>query len=171
MKVSTILLIFLGSFQLALGQESSNIILERQVVSNAGFVSGQDGSSSILMSWTLGQPVISTLYTPDSALVLTQGFQQPDVDLDVSYSTITTLENLKIKVFPNPVRENLFVNILDQEPDILGIRILDLNGKVIYQKEMHQNFIEIPMGALPKAMYLLEIKSNNYLATAKILKL
>ncbi|MEN8250231.1 MAG: T9SS type A sorting domain-containing protein [Bacteroidota bacterium] len=72
-----------------------------------------------------------------------------------------------IAVYPNPA--NNVINIRANREEIKGIRMLDLNGKVVLELErFNQNLINI--SNLKKGVYLLKINVNGIVETKKIIK-
>lgn len=80
-------------------------------------------------------------------------------DVDFMSETMT--------VFPNPVKETLFINTHNGE-SVLNIQIYDLLGKLVNNKEMIGR--ELDVNDLKSGIYLLEIKTTDGVVTKKIIK-
>ncbi|HCM77149.1 MAG TPA: hypothetical protein DIS90_12250 [Cytophagales bacterium] len=125
--------------------------LPAQVISTSGDNFMKTNGS---LEWTLGEIMIESYSRPVG--FLTQGFQQP------SKVTITNIERdieNGIAVYPNPVREVLFVKITEAGTytielfNLLGQRVVNENS--IVQSTSHTQ--EVAVQALSAAMYLLRV--------------
>jgi hypothetical protein len=122
---------------------------------------------SIQMSWTLGEPITSTLTSPSSQL--TQGFQQPGVaivgisDYDFSYS---------VEAFPNPtidvVRIQLSENVSNGK-----LNIVDPTGKIIFFQDITESEFLLDFATYAKGTYLLNLmnESGTLLHTVRLQKI
>ncbi|MDC7240182.1 MAG: T9SS type A sorting domain-containing protein [Spirochaetales bacterium] len=130
--------------------------IDRQVVSTAG---GTFESSSISISWTLGELAIGTFSVGD--IMLTQGFHQGSLEVN----SIEDIElNFKLKAYPNPVTDFLVI-----ETDRLGVffQIVDSNGKVLLNGNIENETQEIDFTNFTSGFYFLWIEGNQ---THKIIK-
>ena len=147
------------------------------------YVSGQDILSSVVstagnsveeggieISWTLGDLVIET--QESGSIILTQGFQQ-------SYYSISSLiepvsDNFKLKVYPNPASEFIWISIESDEPTDVIIELYDLNGKLIKNNILKraEGQIKIPVNDLSASQYILKVSdsSGNFVQTFKLIK-
>lgn len=84
-------------------------------------------------------------------------------------STAELQKNTRIQVYPNPVSEELSV----KNPDamIQGIELVDLSGKVVYEKAVSGHDITIEISSLRKGLYLMKVLSENGLEVIRIEKL
>lgn len=100
--------------------------LTNEVIASAG---GSMLSSGMLVSWTIGEPIVTTLET--TPLILTQGFHQP---LDyVAFNGIAGVRVLalgEMAVYPNPARER-FTLVLPGEMDRAMLDLIDERGDVV----------------------------------------
>ncbi len=108
------------------------------------------------LSWTLGEPVISTLVMGNS--VLTQGFHQP---FNQVFTSVTSVEDVfAVQVFPNPC-ENI-LNVLFSKPAVVELNLCDALGKQIFTQPINEmKKAEINLGFLSNGIYLLEIKNTS----------
>ncbi len=69
--------------------------------------------------------------------------------------------NPNLKVYPNPVNNKLFIELMNQS-EIKSIKIYDLQGKLMYEKktDFNSNIEELDIN-LADGSYLLEVNSNN----------
>ena len=72
-------------------------------------------------------------------------------------------------IYPNPVKD--YCQITFDNSIIINIQILDLSGKVLYEKSSKGSLTDrIDMTNIPKGVYCLFIKTNNKFITQKIIK-
>lgn len=137
----------------------------QQVVSSAG---EQQSASEVQISWTLGEPVITT--TNNSQYILTQGFQQSK--LVVTAIKEISFPQLSIKAYPNPTSEYLNLELSEPVNENLEISMFDVNGKLLMKKKMVANKQKIKMKSFAAGSYLLKIATSDNLSysTFKILK-
>lgn len=137
-----------------------------EVIASAGDHFENDGIS---LSWTLGEPVISTM---ESDYILTQGFHQ-------DFYIITAideqeLDHISISIYPNPTPD--FINIeLKKNTDVtekINIQLLDLNGRLIKEEncENLEKTIRMNLQYYERAHYLLKISTRKEVKTYKIIK-
>ena len=67
------------------------------------------------------------------------------------------MEEIQIgfEIFPNPAKDVLFVQT--NESVISSVRIIDLKGKLVYEKAYSANQVEIDMGFLAAGSYLVQV--------------
>lgn len=158
MKKSTyISLLFLMLFStVAFGQET--------VLSAGGEASG---SGSV--SYSVGQ-VLYTTNTGTNGSVA-KGVQQPyEISIITSVDNVTDTD-MEINVFPNPVTNNITLDIENLEQQKLTYTLYNLQGKTITRNQLTGNSTTIKMEDLPKATYFLKITDNNtVIKTIRIIK-
>jgi hypothetical protein len=83
-------------------------------------------------------------------------------------------ENLtisKIKIFPNPVSNRLFIEFPDYQKSNHDILIYDLQGRLIqYPLKNQLNSVEINVSALDKGVYIMQINDAENLKKLKLVK-
>ena len=82
-------------------------------------------------------------------------------------TTINIAEVNNIKVFPNPFNDRLYINYNQSES--LNYKIVDLNGNILMQQKLNNNFIitdDLRLG-----VYSLVIYNKNINITKKIIKI
>ena len=132
-----------------------------QVVSSAG---GYFSSASVSVSWTLGEPVISTLTSTN--VILTQGFQQGNLfGTDVPINP--DINSLNLKMYPNPANNKVWFDVNNQKAkgdfvvevfDITGRKIIIQNlGQFVSQEQM-----ELSVSTLKPGIYLVNVKIGDF---------
>lgn len=118
--------------------------LTSSVISVAGGF--ENTPSGMSLSWTIGEPIVDPLRSGD--VVLTQGFQQPDLKLSTAF-TDPGFEAV-LTVYPNPT-----MGYLQMETDFkqeIRYRLMDISGKLIDEGSWKQQHI-IDVHALPAGPY------------------
>jgi len=76
-----------------------------------------------------------------------------------------TLENLVI--YPNPTSNQVVISVQNSTDTIETIRLMDVLGKVVLQKEVFQNQATLDLSKLSKGVYMVEIKTENQFTVVK----
>jgi hypothetical protein len=100
-----------------------------QVISSAGSHATGNG---VQLSWTVGEPVISTLFSGN--YILTQGFHQSKLE-------VTALDNvlfpeLEISLFPNPVSGSMKLEVKGKLNFLLSCQLFDTQGRLLFDKKV-----------------------------------
>ncbi|MCO6489273.1 MAG: T9SS type A sorting domain-containing protein [Phaeodactylibacter sp.] len=168
--MKTSILIFLTVLFINHLHSQDTLTIERQVIATAGGYA-VDTDSGLSLSWTIGEPITETVY--GNTLILTQGFQQPD-----SLNTVGTnvkevpLEELGLKVFPNPAAFEINIQIAKPEMMPLWLRVFDSNGRMTFTRLITQETSTLDVSSLASGSYYLHFySSERQLAAAiKLLK-
>jgi len=108
---------------LVLGLTSSNA---QQAISAAG---GNASGSGGKVSYSIGQLFYSYNTSPDYSVA--QGVQQPwEISIITEIAEAESI-NLKYSVYPNPVSDNLILEIDDFDNEKLEYILFDINGKLL----------------------------------------
>lgn len=93
-----------------------------------------------------------------------------------NFNQITTLQNLnnKVKIFPNPLGEHFFLNILVPSPrNEISIKIFNFLGQVVISKEFHEyqlDLIKLDCKTLLGGIYTVNIKIDDSYFNFKLQK-
>jgi hypothetical protein len=76
--------------------------------------------------------------------------------------SVNELGNLDVKIYPNPAKEKLFIE-LDRNHTVQQLEMLDMLGKLVLTKqvEKNSNLLEISVNELSKGSYLLKLTSEE----------
>lgn len=116
-------------FLLLMGTGLQAQSIKRQTISSAGASTNTDG---LVIRQTVGQPYQTQTSTADGMHVR-PGFQQPNT-FNVTAKAIESDFEFNINVFPNPATSELRL-ATDSGLDRADVRILDINGQVVYREQ------------------------------------
>ena len=126
----------------------------QSVISSSG---NSTSKGDIILSWTIGEGVISTIGNND--IELTQGFHQPLI-VDVITVGIEDDFILDIIAYPNPTYDK----VMFEGGDPVGIyhlRVVDKLGRVLEQKTMPSQEFFLEMGRYNNGTYLIEVVEDK----------
>jgi hypothetical protein len=126
----------------------------QDVISTNG---GSCKSAAFQLDYTIGEPVIETLSS--SSNTLTQGFQQSN--LIVTAIDQIAIGAIDLKLYPNPVVDELMLETCNLSQEKLLLKLFDISGKLILQKNLKQTVEKIDMQAYRKGNYLLIVYTGN----------
>ncbi len=101
-----------------------------------------------------------------------QNFGQKD---DTSTGAVLYPDNkhdnqvLSVRLYPNPVRDNLYINILENNQG-MRLSIYDFTGKTVHSEQFEGSFKYIDLSFLTTGIYYLTINNNQSTATLKFMK-
>jgi serine phosphatase RsbU (regulator of sigma subunit) len=156
MKNRISILIILFSLQI--------LIFSQQIITSAG---GTAKAGQTSLQWTLGQ--IMTGSTTDGKNFLIQGFQQSTL----SVSNIFENNDLgfKIKVYPNPVKSNLIIEIDQHDRILISAKLYNSLGEKQYQNEIECQMQIIDLSEFkPGPYFLIFSEKNQILSTFTVIK-
>ncbi|MFN0215942.1 MAG: hypothetical protein ACKVT2_16910 [Saprospiraceae bacterium] len=124
---------------------------QEAVATQGGFIS----TANMLYTFTVGESFISTLNNP--AVVVTQGFQQPD-KLTVEVQEPSSL--FQLQAFPNPTADALTVTY---QGTMLHFGLFESAGRLLSTIVPNPSAqqIEISFSVFPAGMYLLRAVSES----------
>lgn len=145
-----------------LGLRSQTI--QNYVIASGG---GHAQSANFNVSMTIGEPVIETFYSTQKHL--TQGFHQHFVMATIIEDNPALSD---ITMFPNPVEQYLTLNIPGGSNLKLMILLFDMNGKLLFYREINEEVVTIDFTSYMAAIYFLEIRytQQNIRKVWKIVK-
>ncbi|MES2139319.1 MAG: T9SS type A sorting domain-containing protein [Bacteroidota bacterium] len=95
----------------------------------------------------------STLYVDDVALTGWVGIGEPDIYAD------------KIKIFPNPTKDNL--TIIAEIEEAENIRIIDVSGKIVSEHKIQKYHANIKTDLFAEGIYFYQVLNNREAILAK----
>lgn len=142
---------------------ATGISAQQAITASGGNASGSGGSSS----YTVGQTAYLSKGTSNQVL---EGVQQPYEILTLAVSETGSVEK-NIFLYPNPVKDLLFVDF-NQEPfDNASYQLFDAQGKIIKQGKFNQKKNELDLSLLPQSVYIIRIiQENKNVKAFKVIK-
>ena len=136
--------------------------ISKQVIGTAGKT---QTNSNLEVSWTAGEPLVGLMTAGGNQLG--NGYY-PAMDLQ-ALQIEDHLLDVKIKIYPNPISEMLYVS--HPELNSFSIQITDLNGKQIYSGTIDKDQ-PLNVSNYMQGIYLVTISSKeaNKKNTYKIIK-
>ena len=111
-------------------------------------------NSSGFISYSVGEPVISTLSS--TGAILSQGFHQTRLRSGVP---VINQPEIQMNVFPNPVTDKLMLQI--ENPLQFEYRVHDIGGRLMFRGEILGEHTEIDFSAMAPAVYLLSVTNKE----------
>ena len=132
--------------------------IELSLINSAG---GSFNSQHENLTWTVGE-VITESFSTDN-LYLTQGFLQTNIN-KTSISTKKS-EISEINIYPNPASTVFFIDYTSgKEPSVshpTELSLIDINGKVVFSKDLNQKLTSITINELKTGVYLIKLTKLN----------
>jgi hypothetical protein len=159
-KTKSIPIVLLGIGFLSAGfaqaQQSANAA--------GGDATGSGGS----VAYSVGQVVYTANNGPTGTV--SQGVQQA-YEIFLIGINETELNN-SLSVFPNPIVDNLTLQISDYNNEKLSYRLFDLQGKLLSKGQIIDQQTQIKTASLPPATYFIEVlnQENKQVQSFKIIK-
>lgn len=99
-----------------------------EVVSPGG-IYYESPSNDITLSATVGELIMTTV--DGGGIILTQGFQQPNLPGDVTSIETYTAQGIDMQAYPNPFTTEFFAVINLDKTDKLVFTLTDITGKTL----------------------------------------
>lgn len=149
-KRSLTLTLLAGAFTVCMAQSDPP-----DVFSTSG---GEGSSSTEQMSWTIGEPVTSTLSA--GSTTMTQGFQQPWAEVITLVPEITE-QNDGISVYPNPTRHVLHLVYANGAPTSDRFELMDHSGRRVLQDRVQGATTDLDLSSYASGNYFLRLIGSN----------
>ena len=159
-KTKSIPIVLLG-----IGFLSAGFVQAQQSANAAGGDAMGSGGSA---AYSVGQ-VVYTANTSPSGTV-SQGVQQA---YEIFLIGINETElNSSLSVFPNPILDNLTLQISNYNNEKLSFYLYDLQGKLLNKEQIIAEQTQINTSSLPPATYFIEVlnQENKQVQSFKIIK-
>ncbi len=144
--------------------------IKQQVVASAG---GFDvsGDNSISLSWTLGELVIATVESGSGDLILTQGFHQSKLVIDMIQKNPEL--GVEVTVYPNPTSELVNINFSAPLVGETDIYLNSADGRLVYSGKVLPGDLlkQINIQQYTSGTYILRIQNGIRINIYKIIKL
>lgn len=115
---------------------------------------------------------------PPSASVVYYRLQMVDKDGSFTYSKVVAVtlnvNRVSLAVYPNPVRDNLFVQITSTKAEKLTLQVTDLQGKLLQQEATQVGVgnvsLSVNTSTLAKGSYVLLVKGSGAVQQKQFVK-
>ncbi|MDB4496227.1 T9SS type A sorting domain-containing protein [Flavobacteriaceae bacterium] len=108
------------------------------------------------LSYTLGETIVGPMYAENGSVQLGNGYY-PSLNIETLSIQSPTIA-IRLKVYPNPVNENLFISHPTETN--VDVFLSDINGKKLFDGKV-QKQTPINMEQYPKGIYLLTTKTGE----------
>ena len=79
--------------------------------------------------------------------------------------------NLQFRMFPNPARDKVWIEVNEQEDSEISLSVFDYSGRLTAVKPViRNNRFELNIGNLTRGVYFVELKSPGFSKTMKLIK-
>ena len=149
----------------AIGFLSAGFAQAQQSANAAGGDATGSGGSA---AYSVGQVVYTANNGPSGTV--SQGVQQA-YEIFLIGINETELNN-SLSVFPNPIVDNLTLQISDYNNEKLSYQLFDLQGKLLSKGQIIAQQTQIKTASLPPATYFIEVlnQENKQVQSFKIIK-
>lgn len=83
-------------------------------------------------------------------------------------------QTIGAKIFPNPVTNQLNINLQNRISGILQVNIINMQGKRVAEKNFYlqgdESYLDLNTEALPKGIYMVELSHSHTFETLKLIK-
>lgn len=74
-------------------------------------------------------------------------------------------------IFPNPCRDRLLLHFALQGTSVLGLKVFDLKGTVVLQRQIQPADQEIDLTSIESGIYFVQIGNEQFVERQKIVKM
>lgn len=133
--------------------------VKAQLISNDVFASAGTtfSTASTIINFTIGEPINQTFTQPSSNIIVTQGFHQPEKQ----NTTINIFHQYKIKVFPNPTFQWVYIYLGDLGNQDFTIELFDELGRILFSNQFYGSGAQLDISSFSNAIYHLRILFTN----------
>jgi polyhydroxybutyrate depolymerase len=97
-------------------------------------------------------------------------FQMYSLECETTNINEESENNWKMKVFPNPAKNSINIQIPSEVLKEGLLNILDVNGKVVFSKKVTTSLIHLDLSKFSDGIYFIRFKSEDFSITEKFLK-
>lgn len=108
-------------------------------------------------------------------VIITYHYQGEDISTTFVIGAVTgteslSIEDIKFEVFPNPVKDMLYLRFTDLDLFNLPIQIYDVQGKVVYQSILKNTYETINTNNWESGVYFIRIDAKQQTIRKKLIK-
>ena len=154
-----------------ISDENGTVLSDATVEINGGtYTSNSNGVATVdLPNGTYDYVISKTDYeTIDSTLTVSGSNVSVDIDMVSTITNLKTLEEAGINVYPNP--SDGYFTIENRTNNSFNLQIINLAGKVIYQKDLNERTEKIDITDYSDGIYFIKLYEGNRIVVGKIIK-
>lgn len=135
-------------------------------VGNQWFLEGTAINGATSASYT---PVQNGRYTVQSTI--DDCSSEPSAFVEITITGLDEFTNNKISVYPNPVRDEVYLEISGINSGEATIALMDVTGRVIENRIVRGNTTtRFETGSLSRGMFFFRVNADNHLTTHKFIR-
>jgi hypothetical protein len=85
----------------------------------------------------------------------------------IQKTTIPIRVNLQVKLYPNPVSNQLNLQLISPNQSISSVYIFDIQGKEVINKQLNSNQLQLDVNSLSSGVYLIKGQTNTGLSFSR----
>ena len=111
--------------------------------------------------WTLPFP-------PTTVSIYTDGSPNITYTMDCAGVGVSDHKKIPGMIYPNPFKHS--ISIQDVNASDFNLKVISLNGKILYSEDCHHGMNEIDLSWLPEGIYMAVITSKEETIIEKLVK-
>lgn len=128
---------------------------------------GYTEHSSVVLTWTAGEPFFETIRAEHSA-ILTQGFNQAVVVAEEI--TVIDEESFSVSIYPNPASSYIVIHSREDLMQNTEVRLVSVHGTIAFLGLIENNPEIIDASTIPAGIYFLQF-TDTQLKTRKTFRI
>ncbi|MCH8535706.1 MAG: T9SS type A sorting domain-containing protein, partial [Flavobacteriaceae bacterium] len=111
-------------------------------------------------------------FVADSSIEESISLYRFTIEFDVETFSNQDFESLGVEIYPNPVSENLFINLGELQSNKTHISIFDVAGRKVIQQQVKadESLIQVDVAQLQSGLYFVEVQEDGKKFTKKLIK-
>lgn len=90
---------------------------------------------------------------------------------NTSVPSVSEMNGLELRLYPNPVVNELYINLMDLKINSADVTVLNASGAVLFQQQMaNPTILNFDATALPAGIYFCTVKANGKTLVGKFIK-
>ena len=170
LKLLFVIIAFLVLSNQSTNSQNNNLLRETISICGSSQIISIN-NNEFLIQQSIGQASVIGSFSNTKHTFL-QGFIRPNfLGRDSSLNTEDLILNLKATIYPNPFRDSVTLLFEKYTEEKISVIIYDLLGRTVFNKKYNSNqSLVIQLQKLPKATYILRVKTSNKQFIKKIIK-
>lgn len=123
-----------------------------------GSAGQNDKVSKAQVSWNLGETIVDHGNTSSGSV--TQGYEQPGFTI-TSIELINKQSQITAVIFPNPVVNDLNIELNGLDGQVVLLKVYDAQGKLVLETSTNQKSTHLDLSTFSGSTYHLTLHSEN----------